>query len=116
PDAAGGVTAGGGATAAGLTRWHRGPGTLAGEGGVRRRRLPDKPQKKKSSEMLSGDEPLLAQAAKMETTNDNRKVHYEGGAQMWQGANRIEANTIDLDREKRVLVADGKVVTNLWEG
>src|SRR5262249_41632798 len=55
-------------------------------------------------------------AAKMETTNDNRKVHYEGGAQMWQGANRIEANTIDLDREKRVLVADGKVVTNLWEG
>ena len=35
---------------------------------------------------------------------------------MWQGANRIQADTVDIDREKkRTLVADGHVVTNLWE-
>ncbi len=34
---------------------------------------------------------------------------------MWQGANRIQADTIDLDRQKRTLIADGRVVTNLWE-
>ena len=25
---------------------------------------------------------------------------------MWQGANRIQADTVDLDREKRMLVAE----------
>jgi lipopolysaccharide export system protein LptA len=34
---------------------------------------------------------------------------------MWQGANRIQAETVTLDREKQTLVADDKVVTNLWE-
>jgi lipopolysaccharide export system protein LptA len=38
---------------------------------------------------------------------------------MWQGANRIDADVVDLDRDpdpqKRALVADGHVVTNLWE-
>ncbi len=37
-------------------------------------------------------------------------MHYEGNVMMWQGANRIQAETIDLDREKRDLVADGNVV------
>ena len=38
---------------------------------------------------------------------------------MWQGANRISADVVDIDRtadpQKRSLVADGHVVTNLWE-
>ena len=38
---------------------------------------------------------------------------------MWQGANRIHADVVDVDRnpdpQKRTLVADGHVVTNLWE-
>jgi lipopolysaccharide export system protein LptA len=51
----------------------------------------------------------------MESSNRNRKIHYDGEVTMWQGANRIQANTIDLDREKRGLVADGNVATNLWE-
>ena len=77
-------------------------------------RLPDKDQKK-NSEMLSGDEPLQAQAAKMDSRNRNRAIHYEGGVTMWQGANRIQAEAIDVDREKHSLVADRNVVTNLWE-
>jgi lipopolysaccharide export system protein LptA len=51
----------------------------------------------------------------MDSSNRNRKLHYQGGASMWQGANRITAETIDVDREKRTLVADGTVVSDLWE-
>jgi len=34
---------------------------------------------------------------------------------MRQGANSIQAAVIDVNREKHTLVADGNVVTNLWE-
>jgi lipopolysaccharide export system protein LptA len=36
---------------------------------------------------------------------------------MWQGANRIRADVVDIDRvgDKRTLVADGHVITDLWE-
>jgi lipopolysaccharide export system protein LptA len=76
--------------------------------------MPDKDPKKNSS-MLSGDDPLQAQARKMTSTNHNRRVHYEGNVLMWQGANRITADVVDVDREKRNLTADGHVVSNLWE-
>jgi lipopolysaccharide export system protein LptA len=66
--------------------------------------------------MLSGDQPLQAQAGRMDSTNRNRSIHYDGGVTMWQGANRIQAAVIDIDREKRTLEADRNVVTNLWEG
>jgi lipopolysaccharide export system protein LptA len=65
--------------------------------------------------MLSGDEPLQAIAARMDSKNRNRNIHYDGNVLMWQGANRIQAQTVDLDREKRTLIANGSVVTNLWE-
>jgi lipopolysaccharide export system protein LptA len=51
----------------------------------------------------------------MESTNDNRAIHYEGDAIMRQGANQIQADAIDVNREKRTLVATGHVITNLWE-
>jgi lipopolysaccharide export system protein LptA len=52
----------------------------------------------------------------MDSSNRNRKLHYEGDVVMWQGgANRIQADSVDLDREKKILAADGHVVTNLWE-
>lgn len=89
-------------------------GDFVAEGGVNSSRLPDKDEKK-NSEMLSGDQPLQAQARKMDSRNRNRAIHYEGGVTMWQGANRIQGDVIDVDREKHTLVADGNVVTNLWE-
>jgi lipopolysaccharide export system protein LptA len=70
---------------------------------------------KKNSQMLSSDEPLQAQARRMVSTNRNRRIHYDGNVLMWQGANRIAADIIDVDREKRNLTADGRVVSNLWE-
>jgi lipopolysaccharide export system protein LptA len=103
-----------GSTSADRIRLDQRTGDFTAEGSVNSSRLPEKDQKK-NSDMLSGDEPLQAQARKMDSRNRNRTIHYEGGATMWQGANRIQAETIDVDRETRGLVADGNVITNLWE-
>jgi lipopolysaccharide export system protein LptA len=92
-------------------------GDFVAEGNVTSSRLPDKDQKK-SSDLLSGDDPLLAQARKMESRRVDpvgrvRRIHYEGNAVIWQGANRIQADTLDVDHG--TLTANGNVVTNLWE-
>ncbi len=99
-----------GFTSADRIRMDQRTGDFVAEGSVNSSRLPDKDQKK-NSEMLSGDEPLQAQARKMDSRNRNRTIHYEGGATMWQGANRIQADTIDVDRITRGLVADGNVIS-----
>ena len=90
-------------------------GNFTAEGKVYSSHLPDTSQKKKSTELLSGDDPLHAQARKMVSSDRNRKVHYEGAVTLWQGANKIQGDVVDLDRTKRTLVADGNVITNLWE-
>jgi len=38
-------------------------------------------------------------------------VHYAGNAAVWQTANRVQADRIDIDRDRKSIVADGKVVT-----
>jgi lipopolysaccharide export system protein LptA len=103
-----------GATSADRIRLDERTGDFVAEGKVVSTRMPD-PSQTKNSEMLSGDEPLQATAAKMDSRNRNRSIRYEGGVHMWQGANRIAAETVDIDREKRALIADGNVVTNLWD-
>lgn len=107
-----------GSTAADHIRLDQRTGDFVAEGTVTSSRLPDKDQKK-NSEMLSADDPLQATARKMDSRNRNRQIHYEGTVHMWQGANRIQADVVDVDRDqdpqKRTLVADGHVVTNLWE-
>jgi lipopolysaccharide export system protein LptA len=107
-----------GSTTADRIRLDQRTGDFLAEGNVASSRLPDKDQKK-NSEMLSGDDPLQATARKMDSRNRNRQIRYEGAVHMWQGANRIQADVVDVDRnadpQKRTLVADGHVVTNLWE-
>jgi lipopolysaccharide export system protein LptA len=103
-----------GATSADRIRMDQRTGDFTAEGNVNSSRMPEK-DAKKNSQMLSGDEPMHAQAKRMDSANRNKKLHYEGNVFMWQGANRIQADVVDLDREKRTLVADGHVVTNLWE-
>ena len=60
-----------GSTSADHIRMDERTGDFMAEGGVNSSRLPDKDQKK-NSQMLSGDEPLQAQARKMESPNHNR--------------------------------------------
>jgi len=89
-------------------------GDFTAEGGVTSSHVPDQ-DPNKGSQMLSGSDPIQAHARKMTSANHNRSIRYEGDAAMSQGANRILADVIDVDREKRTLKADGHVTTDLWE-
>ena len=62
-----------------------------------------------SSAMLSTDEVMQARAQRMTSTDNNQKVHYEGNAVAWQGANRVEADRLDIDRDGQIMEAHGKV-------
>jgi lipopolysaccharide export system protein LptA len=93
-------------------------GDYRADGHVMTSRLPDKdPKKKKNTngELLDGDQPIQGMAPHMTSANHNKFVHYDGGAVLWQGADRIEAQTIDIDREKHLLTALNKVTTSLLD-
>jgi lipopolysaccharide export system protein LptA len=111
-----------GSTAADHIRMDQTSGDFTAEGNVNSIRLPDKDQNK-NSQMLSSDAPLHAQARRMEYSNARQEggkkseghTRYEGKAALWQGANRIEADVIDIDKDKHTLTAHGNVVSSLWE-
>jgi lipopolysaccharide export system protein LptA len=105
-----------GTTTADHIRLDERTGDFLAEGHLDSTRMPDKDRKSDSS-MLSGDAPLNAQARKMESTNraGNHRTRYEGAARAWQGANRISAEAIEIDRDKHSIVADGNVVTEAWQ-
>jgi lipopolysaccharide export system protein LptA len=84
-------------------------GDFTAEGHVASTRQPDKDGK--SSAMLSNDEVMQARAQKMTSTDHNLKIRYEGSAVAWQGANRVEADRIDIDRDRQVMEAHGKVIS-----
>lgn len=91
-------------------------GDFTAEGHVTSTRLPDK--KKDDSNgggMLSEDEPLHARARKMVSTDNNLDIRYEGDAVLWQGADRLEAETVEIDRDKNLLKAHGHVLSQLLD-
>lgn len=65
--------------------------------------------------MLSEDEPLHARARKMVSTDNNLDIRYEGDAVLWQGADRLEAETVEIDRDKNLLKAHGHVLSQLLD-
>ncbi len=89
-------------------------GDFSAEGNVSSTRLPDK-KKEDSGGMLSEDEPLHARAKKMSSSDNSQQIRYEGNAVLWQGANRLEADTVEIDRENSVLKAHGHVVSQLLD-
>lgn len=84
-------------------------GDFTAEGHVTSTRLPDK--KGNDSALLSNAEPTQAKADKMVSSDSNLLIHYEGHAVAWQGANRIIADQLDIDRDKGVMHASGAVVS-----
>jgi lipopolysaccharide export system protein LptA len=90
-------------------------GNFSAAGHVNSSRLPDQTQNKKDSAMLSGDQPVQAIARNMTSSNHNRLVNYDGDVVLWQGANRIQADRVEIDREKRSIQADGHVITQSRE-
>lgn len=84
-------------------------GDFTASGSVVSTRAPD--GKGKSSAMLASDAPLEGRASLMTASQNNTRLHYEGGAVLWQGPNRIAADVIDIDRTERTLTARGNVRT-----
>jgi lipopolysaccharide export system protein LptA len=102
-----------GSTSADVIHLDQSNGSFTAEGHVSSSRVQDK--KTPNSGILSGDEPIQATAQRMRSTNRNSFVVYEGKADMWQGASRIRADRIEIDREARRLVAGGAVQTQLLD-
>ncbi|MGB7602814.1 MAG: LPS export ABC transporter periplasmic protein LptC [Candidatus Sulfotelmatobacter sp.] len=57
--------------------------------------------------LLASSSPIHVTAAKMTAHNSPAVALYEGNARLWQDANIIEAPSIQFDRERRSLVAQG---------
>jgi lipopolysaccharide export system protein LptA len=89
-------------------------GDFSADGNVSSTRLPDK-KKEGSGGLLSEDEPLHARAKKMHSSDNSQQIRYEGNAVLWQGANRLEADTVEIDRENSVLKAHGHVMSQLLD-
>ena len=97
------------------------------DGHVNTSRLPDpKPQpdaakkqdaakQKAPPGLMDEDQPTQGTADRMTSANKNKLLHYEGNAVLWQESNRIQADRIDIDRDKQVLKASGQVVTQFLD-
>ena len=90
-------------------------GDFTADGNVASTRQPDKDGK--SSAMLATDQVMEARAQRMVSTGHGKdqKIHYEGKgeskAMAWQGANRVVADKLDIDRQRHILEADGNVTS-----
>lgn len=87
-------------------------GDMDATGHVLSTHAPDQNQKPGTS-MLDASQPMQAKADSMQTRENNTLIFYQGNVIMWQGANRISAAQIDLDRDAQSLHALGKVVSEL---
>ena len=85
-------------------------GDFTADGHVATTHVPDK-KDSGGSAMLSTAEVMQGRAQHMTSAQRNQKLHYEGSALVWQGANRVEADRIDIDRAAQMFEAHGKVVS-----
>jgi lipopolysaccharide export system protein LptA len=88
-------------------------GDFDAKGHVSTTRLPD--PKKTSSDMLDKDEATQGMADRVISAERNHLIHYIGNAVLWQSSNRIQADKIDVDRDKKSIVADGNVVSQFLD-
>jgi lipopolysaccharide export system protein LptA len=85
-------------------------GDFTADGHVATTRVPDSDNSSNSA-MLSNAEVMQGRAQHMTSAERNQKLHYEGNAVVWQGANRVEADRIDIERAAQIFEAHGKVVS-----
>jgi lipopolysaccharide export system protein LptA len=84
-------------------RLNRATGDMAAEGEVKTTYQQSGAQ---PGAMFGSNDPIHATAPAM-TAKRAGQAHYSGGARLWQGANIVEAPTIDFDRDKKTLLAQG---------
>jgi lipopolysaccharide export system protein LptA len=87
-------------------------GDMDATGHVVSTHAPD-PNQKPGTSMLDNTKTMQAKADNMQTRENNTLVVYSGNAVMWQGANRVAADEIRVDRDAQTLVASGNVVSEL---
>jgi lipopolysaccharide export system protein LptA len=102
-----------GSTSADVIVLNQQSGDMDASGHVASTREPDQQNDAQNSSMLDKNKPLQARADKMETRDNNLKIHYQGHAILWQGANRLQADVVDIDRDAETLHAVGNVVSEL---
>ena len=88
-------------------------GDMDAAGHVASTREPDQPKGDSNTSLLDEHKPLQACADKMETRDNNLKVNYAGHAILWQGANRLQADTVEIDRDAETVHAQGHVISQL---
>ena len=103
-----------GSTAADMIAMNQKSGDFSATGHVNSTRMPEK-KKQAHPGLLSGDEPVHAKAERMSSTGQNSNIVYEGNALMWQGANRLQADRITIDRKLGNVTSEGKVVSQLLD-
>jgi lipopolysaccharide export system protein LptA len=86
-------------------------GDMDANGHVASTRQPDRQKGSDTGSLLDQSQPVQARAEKMKTSDDNLKIQYAGHAVLWQGANRIQADRVDIDRDAGTLHAVGNVVS-----
>lgn len=106
--------------AAGVISAHRivlvdGAGRIEAQGGVSSVFEGEQADKGANDGLFRQNEPVYATAARMQSDSESGLVVYEGEARLWQGRNRIQADVIRIDRQRRILQAQGKVVSLLKE-
>jgi lipopolysaccharide export system protein LptA len=90
-------------------------GDFTAEGHVTSTRIPDKKKDDSGGGMLDENEPLYARAKKMVSADNHLNIRYEGDAVLWQGADRLEADSVEIDRDNNLLKARGGVVSQLLD-
>jgi len=91
-------------------------GDFTADGHVVSTRMPDKKKDDASGGgMLDEDKPLHARAQRMISRDNHLDIRYDGGAVLWQGADRLEADTVEIDRDNDLLKAHGHVLSQLQD-
>jgi lipopolysaccharide export system protein LptA len=97
------VVEGGMTTTARQILLNRSTGELTADGSVKTSYSDLKPQP--GGALLAGGEPIHVTAHSMTAQRATAMVHYSGDARLWQGANTVQAEIIDFDRDHRSIVA-----------
>lgn len=88
-------------------------GDMDATGNVASTRQPDQQKGKENGSLLDQSKPLQARSEKMQTRDNNLKIRYEGRTVLWQGANRLQADLVVIDRDEETLQATGHVISQL---
>jgi lipopolysaccharide export system protein LptA len=92
-------------TTARTMRINRATGDALAEGNVKSTYSELKPQS--GGALLASSDPIHVTARSVTTHRKPDIATYSGNARLWQGANVIEAPSIEFDRERRALIARG---------